>query len=302
MSIIGALEKLDEHISSETAPSSDELLATKAAHLDQATAIEMYSARLYSNANKQIDKKELMDREKATKGFSVEFKNGTSVYKFDKEFWDDRDKITGNVADEDKTVSNDGSKETKETTTTPETTNENNNVSKEGDQPSEPKTTSPKSMRPCGWCHDLQADLNYILPTISGDSLEFCSEMCIVEFRKVVKKGACKQCGNAIRSTIAPNRDYCSTFCWHKARPESGKISYEPERLLFETNFDIIYTILGRDDVITTTTTNSNGNEKKLYKCAPLPRSVQVESMQDFNWDDYLIVSEIMSFSFRFLL
>lgn len=86
------------------------------------------------------------------------------------------------------------------------------------------KATSPPRMSACGWCSDSKSILKYILPTLSGENLHFCSEMCIAEFRKAVKKGACKQCGNVVRSSIAPNKEYCSLFCMNKAIPRNGKI------------------------------------------------------------------------------
>lgn len=87
------------------------------------------------------------------------------------------------------------------------------------------KSTSPTQMSECGWCSDSKPILKYVLPTLSGENLQFCSENCIAEFRKAVKKGACKQCGNAVRSSIAPNKEYCSTFCMNKAMPKNGKIT-----------------------------------------------------------------------------
>lgn len=85
------------------------------------------------------------------------------------------------------------------------------------------KSASPTQMSACGWCSDTKPILKYILPTLSGENLQFCSENCLAEFRKAVKKGACKQCGNAVRSTVAPSKEYCSTFCMNKAIPKNGK-------------------------------------------------------------------------------
>lgn len=100
--------------------------------------------------------------------------------------------------------------------------NETNNNSKLRARPGK-KSTSPTQMYTCGWCSDNKPILKYVLPTLSGENLEFCSEGCIAEFRKAVKKGACKQCGNAIRPAIAPNKEYCSTYCLNKAMPKNGK-------------------------------------------------------------------------------
>lgn len=103
-------------------------------------------------------------------------------------------------------------------------TNNNNNNPKLRARPCK-KSTSPTQMSECGWCSDSKPILKYVLPTLSGENLQFCSENCIGEFRKAVKKGACKQCGNAVRSSIAPNKEYCSTFCMNKAMPKNGKIT-----------------------------------------------------------------------------
>lgn len=84
-------------------------------------------------------------------------------------------------------------------------------------------TASPTpSMPACGWCMDRKPNLKYILPTLSGENLSFCTENCIAEFRKAVKRGACKQCGIAVRPAMAPNKDYCSTFCMNKAMAKNG--------------------------------------------------------------------------------
>lgn len=85
------------------------------------------------------------------------------------------------------------------------------------------KSTSPTQMSACGWCSDNKPILKYILPTLSGENLQFCSEMCIAEFRKAVKKGACKQCGNVVRAGLSPHKEYCSTFCMNKAMPKNGR-------------------------------------------------------------------------------
>lgn len=82
--------------------------------------------------------------------------------------------------------------------------------------------TSPQSMPTCGWCMDRKPILTYILPTSSGENLLFCTENCIAEFRKAVKRGACKQCGHAVLPTVTPHTEYCSTICMNKAMPKNG--------------------------------------------------------------------------------
>lgn len=69
----------------------------------------------------------------------------------------------------------------------------------------------------CTWCSEDKSILKYVLPTPNGDK-QFCSTLCIAEFRKALKKGACSQCGNVVRSNVAPNRKFCSTFCMSKVQ------------------------------------------------------------------------------------
>ncbi|XP_055606347.1 polycomb protein Scm [Uranotaenia lowii] len=71
----------------------------------------------------------------------------------------------------------------------------------------------------CIWCGESKTPLKYILPTQNGKK-EFCSETCIIEFRKAYSKGACIQCDNVIRAN-APKPNYCSTFCMKKHQKKS---------------------------------------------------------------------------------
>lgn len=106
------------------------------------------------------------------------------------------------------------------TNTQNEANNNNNNPKLRGRIAK--KSASPSQMSACGWCSDNKPILKFILPTLSGENLQFCSEMCLAEFRKAVKKGACKQCGSVVRSAVAPNKDYCSLYCMNKAMPKNG--------------------------------------------------------------------------------
>uniref|UniRef100_A0A182PIC9 SAM domain-containing protein n=1 Tax=Anopheles epiroticus TaxID=199890 RepID=A0A182PIC9_9DIPT len=65
----------------------------------------------------------------------------------------------------------------------------------------------------CGWCLEVKSPLNYVLP-MQGIKKEFCSEYCIVEYRKQSKR-TCIQCGNVVRAN-APKPNFCSTFCLKK--------------------------------------------------------------------------------------
>uniref|UniRef100_A0A182K2Q6 SAM domain-containing protein n=1 Tax=Anopheles christyi TaxID=43041 RepID=A0A182K2Q6_9DIPT len=65
----------------------------------------------------------------------------------------------------------------------------------------------------CGWCLEVKSPLNYVLP-MQGIKKEFCSESCIMEYRKLSKR-TCIQCGNVVRAN-APKPNFCSTFCLKK--------------------------------------------------------------------------------------
>uniref|UniRef100_A0A8W7PR48 SAM domain-containing protein n=1 Tax=Anopheles coluzzii TaxID=1518534 RepID=A0A8W7PR48_ANOCL len=52
----------------------------------------------------------------------------------------------------------------------------------------------------CGWCLEVKSPLNYVLP-MQGIKKEFCSESCIMEYRKLSKR-TCIQCGN-VRAGMA---------------------------------------------------------------------------------------------------
>ena len=74
------------------------------------------------------------------------------------------------------------------------------------------KSASPPKMSPCAWCSDDKSKCFIRLKsTLSGENLKFCSEICITEFRKTVKRGACKLCG----SMVTRNKEYCS-YCIEK--------------------------------------------------------------------------------------
>lgn len=122
-----------------------------------------------------------------------------------------------------RSLSNASENKTPKMTTNPQNETNNNNNPKLRTRLGK-KSTSPIRMSACGWCSDNKPILKYILPTLSGENLQFCSEMCIAEFRKAVKKGACKQCGNVVRSGLAPNKEFCSSYCMNKAMPKNGNI------------------------------------------------------------------------------
>lgn len=107
-----------------------------------------------------------------------------------------------------------------------EANNNNNNSSKLRGRPAK-RSTSPTRLSACDFCNDTKQVPNYFLPTLTGEKFQFCSVMCITEFRKATKKGACKQCGN-----IAKYKDYCSN-CMNAAVSKNGKISNFKSLIIF---------------------------------------------------------------------
>lgn len=80
-------------------------------------------------------------------------------------------------------------------------------------------SSSSSNVSSCLWCGENRNPLKYVWPTQNGKK-EFCSEFCILEFRKAYSKGACIQCDNVIRAN-APKPNYCSTFCMKKHQKKS---------------------------------------------------------------------------------
>lgn len=143
----------------------------------------------------------------------------------------------------------------------------------------------------CGWCSESKTVLKYVLPTMNGDK-EFCTEACITEFRKALKKGSCNQCGNVVRPNVAPNREFCSTFCMNKVHSTNGKNS---KRAFFcycvvRCNSEF-FSFAGSDGVSSTTNGNDTGKHDNSTNNHHGARSFQYETFIVFNWDDYLAVS-----------
>lgn len=87
------------------------------------------------------------------------------------------------------------------------------------------KSASPPRLLECGWCEESKLNLEYIMPTLSGEIHKFCSKICLAKFRNVVKEASsCKKCGSIVRSTGTPNKEYCSSYCMIKATPKNGNI------------------------------------------------------------------------------
>ncbi|KAF2354692.1 SLED domain [Trinorchestia longiramus] len=68
--------------------------------------------------------------------------------------------------------------------------------------PANARGRPPKLPRACTWCSELRPQLKYVFPTPSTKK-EFCSEMCLSEFRKaLLKHGLCVYCDNVIRDAV----------------------------------------------------------------------------------------------------
>lgn len=133
---------------------------------------------------------------------------------------------------------------------------------KKSTSPSASVPTSTANLLTCAWCNENKPILKYVLP-IPGADKEFCSELCISEFRKARKKGACNQCGNVIRPNVAPNTEFCSTFCFNKSQNRRNS------------------------DGVSSTTNNNVVTEKNNKRLSTMANSY----LQIFDWDEYLKVS-----------
>uniref|UniRef100_A0A182SYA7 Uncharacterized protein n=1 Tax=Anopheles maculatus TaxID=74869 RepID=A0A182SYA7_9DIPT len=77
----------------------------------------------------------------------------------------------------------------------------------------------------CGMCLEVKSSLRYILP-MEGNTKSFCSESCILEYRKNCER-TCIQCDNVVRAN-APKPNFCSTFCLKKFQKKRSPNRVEP--------------------------------------------------------------------------
>ncbi|RXG51950.1 Polycomb protein SCMH1, partial [Armadillidium vulgare] len=181
----------------------------------------------------------------------------------------------------------------------------------------------PKNPRTCTWCSEVKSQLKYVFPTSSGKR-EFCSEVCLSEYRKaLMKQGTCANCENVIRSTPlkyesvhGTKRELCSNECllvWSKRMKESnnGVVKDEsadednvsPSRpsdhsssvATSSTGSGTSHlgtspqTSNGTSPLSNSSTVNqfelSNGRKGRVLSAAAL---AQLEAAAEFNWPDYL--------------
>jgi len=150
----------------------------------------------------------------------------------------------------------------------------------------------PKKTSKCNWCGEQQT-LNYVLPTQNGKK-EFCSEVCIMEFRRSYSKGACLQCDNIIKSN-APSKDYCSPFCMNKHQKKNLSSTSSKTTTPINNNNN-------NNDNLNNNNTNLNNNNNTSNYISNIISNIsrespvtptgpfQYESFHVFNWDEYLKV------------
>nr|XP_045618397.1 polycomb protein Scm-like isoform X3 [Procambarus clarkii] len=159
----------------------------------------------------------------------------------------------------------------------------------------------PKNPRTCTWCSEVKSQLKYVFPTSSGKR-EFCSEMCLSEYRKALMKGTCANCDNVIRSTPVKcetssgrRRELCSNEClkaWAKKEKEKEQAEVEEEVGVASSSFSSMTT-----PPSSMSPSSGNGvspSEKALGMEAAAGRGVsaaalaQIEAAAEFTWEDYL--------------
>ncbi|XP_063881397.1 polycomb protein SCMH1-like isoform X1 [Scylla paramamosain] len=161
----------------------------------------------------------------------------------------------------------------------------------------------PKNPRTCTWCSEVKSQLKYVFPTSSGKR-EFCSEMCLSEYRKaLMKQGTCANCDNVIRttpvkceSTSGRRRELCSNEClkaWAKKEKEQAEV---------EEEVGVASSVSSMATTPPSSMSPSSGNgvsptEKALAEVAPGRKGrglsaaalAQIEAAAEFKWEDYLL-------------
>ncbi|ROT81200.1 Polycomb protein SCMH1 [Penaeus vannamei] len=164
----------------------------------------------------------------------------------------------------------------------------------------------PKNPRTCTWCSEVKSQLKYVFPTSSGKR-EFCSETCLSEYRKALRKGTCANCDNVIRSTPVKcetssgrRRELCSNEClkaWaKKEKDKEQQPDTEEEAGVASSSFSSM-----TSPPSSMSPSSGNGvspNEKaSLGPEAAAGRKgrglsaaalAQIEAAAEFNWEDYL--------------
>ncbi|KAK7077941.1 Zinc ion binding [Halocaridina rubra] len=156
----------------------------------------------------------------------------------------------------------------------------------------------PKNPRTCTWCSEVKSQLKYVFPTSSGKR-EFCSEMCLSEYRKAIMKGTCANCSGVIRSTPVKcesssgrRRELCSNEClkaWAKKEKEE-ELDEEAAVASSMSTPASMSPSSGNGVSPSEKPTNigleaASGRKGRGLSAAAI---AQMEAAAEFNWEDYL--------------
>lgn len=154
--------------------------------------------------------------------------------------------------------------------------------------PGRPPKKQPQLFTVCAWCESSGTTLlNYVW---ENEKKEFCSKMCIAQFRAAHIKGVCLQCDNVL--TAKPlYKEFCSAFCQNKYQRANATLSASAPRPSGgqnnNNNNNVNNNHLRADSVSVGTTAAMT----TAVQSASPARAFQYESLHVFNWEDYLQVS-----------
>lgn len=137
----------------------------------------------------------------------------------------------------------------------------------------------------CVWCRETKQNLKYILPTQHGKK-EFCSEICLAEFRRAYNKGACGVCDNVIRGApirleeSTQSKEFCSTECLAKFQKQN---SPNPPIAISLHNSNLLRT---KDAAASK---EPEARAKKSATKYPSVSNFTAEGSTGFSWAKYLI-------------
>lgn len=131
----------------------------------------------------------------------------------------------------------------------------------------------------CTWCGETKSALKYVLPTPTSHT-EFCSETCMVDYRKSESKRPCILCGNVVKK-ISPNKDFCSTICMtrHQRKRNSSVTTSGSSRERSPTN----------NNTINVSSNNDSARMGSVNTTLPSGQ-FHYESFVAFSWKNYLKV------------
>ncbi|XP_068222661.1 polycomb protein Scm isoform X2 [Palaemon carinicauda] len=152
----------------------------------------------------------------------------------------------------------------------------------------------PKNPRTCTWCSEVKSQLKYVFPTSSGKR-EFCSEMCLSEYRKALMKGTCANCSSVIRSTPVKcnsssgrRRELCSNEClkaWARREKEEDT---EEEAAVASSVSTSASISPSSGNGVSPSDKAALGMEAASGRGLSAAALAQIEAAAEFNWDIYL--------------